>query len=37
MEQKNERREYLRADLNVFINEESRTARLVVPNRVMGP
>lgn len=29
MERANERREYLRADLNVFINEESRTARLL--------
>ncbi len=29
MEQANERREYLRARLNVFINEESRTARLL--------
>ncbi len=29
METGNERREYLRADLNVFINEENRTARLL--------
>ena len=29
MKERNERREYLRADLNVFINEESRTARLL--------
>ncbi len=29
MEQVNERRKYLRARLNVFINEESRTARLL--------
>ena len=29
MEKANERREYLRADLNVFVNEESRTARLL--------
>jgi hypothetical protein len=29
MEKANERREYLRADLNIFVNEESRTARLL--------